>query len=157
MRVIEEKLIKNLTEESKKSPRKRAIFRFHEYQEPIQRMVNAIRPESYVRPHKHQNPDKVEGFVILKGKVAILRFDNKGKVLQAEILDEKGPVYGVDIPAGEWHMMIALKRNSVVYEVIQGPYNEKTHKKFAPWAPAEENKKKAAVYLIKLKEKLHFN
>lgn len=154
MRIIDEDLINSLTKEAKMSSRKRAIFRFHQYKEPVQRMINEIEPESYVAPHKHENPDKVEAFVILKGRVAILKFDDQGKIIQREILDERGPVYGVDIAPGEWHMMVSLKPNSVVYEVIQGPYEEKSHKRFAPWAPLEENKKEAKLYLEKIKAKL---
>ncbi|MBM3205947.1 cupin fold metalloprotein, WbuC family [Candidatus Shapirobacteria bacterium] len=154
MRVISKSLIDDLIRQAKKSPRQRAIFRFHRHQEPVQRMLNAIEVGSYIPPHKHENPDKVEAFVILKGKIAILRFDNQGKIIQKEILDEKGPVYGVDIAPGEWHMMMALKKECVVYEVIQGPYQKKTHKKFAPWAPDEEATQEAKFYLRKIKKDL---
>lgn len=157
MRIIDENLIKDLIKEAQNSPRKRAIFRFHQHQEPVQRMINAIEPQSYVTPHKHERPKKSEAFVILKGRVAILRFNNQGKIIQKEVLDEKGPIYGVDIAPGEWHMILALKKNSVVYEVIQGPYKKETHKKFAPWAPAEEEIAKNKLFLKEIKKKLRFN
>jgi len=154
MRVIDKNLISHLVKEAEESPRKRTIFRFHQHQELVQRMINAIEPQSYVPPHKHERPNKVEAFIILKGKVAILRFDNQGEIIQKVVLDEKGPVYGVDIQPGEWHMMVGLKKHSVVYEVIQGPYKKETHKKFAAWAPLEENKKEAQLYLEKIREKI---
>lgn len=154
VRVIDDNLISSLSEEAQSSPRKRTIFRFHEHPEPVQRMLNAIEPESYIQPHKHQNPDKPEVFLILKGKLAMVFFDDQGEILQTEILDENGPVYGVDIAPGTWHMPVSLKEGSVVYEVIQGPYEEATHKKFAPWAPAEEDQEAGQTYLQKIKAKL---
>lgn len=147
VRLIDEKLISNVVNEAKNSSRKRAIYRFHEHSDLVQRMINAIEPESYIPPHKHQNPDKPEVFLILKGKVAIVFFDDEGQVVQTEILDEKGPVDGVDIAPDTWHMPVSLKENSVVFEVTQGPYEETTHKKFAPWAPAEENRQAGQNYL----------
>ncbi len=154
MKILDENLIKNLIKEAQNSSRKRTIFRFHRRKELVQRMVNVIEPESYVPPHKHEKPDKVEAFVILKGRVAVLKFNNQGKIIQKEVLDEKGPIYGVDIAPGEWHNMVALKKHSAVYEVIQGPYKKKSHKKFAPWAPAEEEKSEAKKYLRNLKKSL---
>lgn len=151
VRIVDDKLLERIVSEAKKSPRKRAIYRFHEHPDLVQRMINAIEPESYIPPHKHQNPDKPEVFLILKGKVAIVFFDDGGQVVQTEVLDENGPVYGVDIAPGTWHMPVSLKEDSVVFEVTQGPYEEATHKKFAPWAPAEENRQAGQKYLQQVK------
>ena len=48
MRIIRQDMIDAWIEQS---PRKRTIFRLHEHHEPVQRMVNTIRP------HKHQDPE----------------------------------------------------------------------------------------------------
>ena len=60
MRLIDHGLIDALSAEASRSPRRRAIHRFHEHEEPVQRMINALRDDSYVQPHRHADPDKVE-------------------------------------------------------------------------------------------------
>lgn len=154
VRIVDDKLLERVVSEAKNSSRKRAIYRFHEYPDLVQRMINAIEPESYIPPHKHQNPDKPEVFLILKGKVAVVFFNDEGQVVQTEILDENGSVHGVDIAPDTWHMPVSLKEDSVVFEVIQGPYEEATHKKFAPWAPLEDNHEAGQKYLQQIKQSL---
>jgi cupin fold WbuC family metalloprotein len=148
LRIITQFEIDDLIFQAKKSPRKRAIFRLHEHHEPVQRMINAMLPGTYIPPHKHENPDKVELFSILKGRIAVLQFDAVGGVEGVVILDALGINKVVDISPRTYHSLIALEP-SVSLEIIQGPYDEKTHKRLAPWAPVEDNPK-ANDYLMYL-------
>jgi cupin fold WbuC family metalloprotein len=148
LRVITQFEIDDLILQAKKSPRKRANFRLHEHHEPVQRMLNAMQPGTYITPHKHENPDKVELFSILKGRVAVLQFDEMGEVLGVIILEAYGQNKIVDIPPRTYHSLVALEPSACL-EIIQGPYDEKTHKRFASWAPLEDNPK-ANDYLMYL-------
>ena len=150
---IDNKLILKTIREAKKSPRHRAHSLFHSYQEKVQRMVNVYMEKAYIQPHKHQNPDKVEVFLCLKGKFLALAFDNNGKVIQHIIFGQKENVRGIEVPKKTWHAFWALEDDSVIYEVIEGPYDPQTHKKFAPFAPHEEEKEKAKKYMSELKNK----
>lgn len=154
VQIISTKLIKQVCLEAGKSSRKRSIVNFHQPQDKVQRMLNAVDPESYCPPHKHKRPDKTEVFLVLRGRGALVFFNNQGKISQYEIIDPKGPIIGVDIPPGFWHMPISLEKGTVFYEVIEGPYNPKTHKKFAPWAPSEEEKEKGKKFLLNIKNKI---
>lgn len=120
-----------------KSPRHRAIVRYHEHDEAIQRMLNALEPETYVRPHRHQDPDKVEIFVALSGRALVLQFDEAGTVQDFQLIAAGGSPAGVEIPPRTWHSVIALAPSTVLYEVIEGAFSPETHKSYAPWAPAE--------------------
>ena len=127
-----------LSEKAKQSIRKRANFNYHEQlDDTLQRMLNAMHIGTYVQPHKHENPDKREAFIILKGRVALVEFSDDGKPVDHIILDRSLGNYGVEIPAGTWHSLIVLEDNSVVYEVKDGPYNVSDDKNFADWAPGE--------------------
>jgi cupin fold WbuC family metalloprotein len=148
LRSITQVEIEDLIFQAKQTPRKRAILRLHEHHEPVQRMVNALIPGTYVTPHKHENPDKVELFAILKGKVAILEFNERGNVEVVIKLESEGNVKIVDIPPRTYHSIIALEPSAVL-EIIEGPYNVLTHKSFAPWAPFEDDAK-AGDYLMYL-------
>ena len=103
-------------------------------------MLNAIEPSTYVRPHKHENPDKVEAFVILKGKVLIVEFDDSGNIRASIVLSLNDGVYGVEIPPRTWHTIVSLEPETVVYEVKEGPYSPIDDKDFASWAPNENSK-----------------
>lgn len=136
MRAITQTLLDDLLEQAARSERKRVPYRFHEHHEPVQRMLNAIMPGSYVTPHKHENPDKVELIAILTGKAALLHFSDQGHIEAVFILEPDGPVRGVDIPPRVYHNFVALTP-CVILEIIQGPYQAETHKQFAGWAPRE--------------------
>lgn len=152
-KLIDTTLINKTIKEAHKSSRRRAHSRFHDYKDPVQRMVNVYMKDAYIQPHKHDNPDKVEVFLCLKGKFLALSFNHKGTVTERIIFGEKEKIRGVEIPPKTWHAFWALEDDSVIYEVIQGPYDAKTHKKFAPWAPSEKETEKAAKYMMRLKEK----
>lgn len=138
MRPIDHDLLNRMRAEADASPRKRAIYRFHEHEEPVQRMLNAVRDDSYVRPHRHANPDKVELFVALSGRMLALTFDEAGGVASHHVLDPAGPVMGCEIAPRTYHAIMALDPVAVALEIIQGPYDAATHKQFAAWAPEDE-------------------
>ncbi len=146
MRSINLVEIEQLIWQASKSKRKRAILRLHQHEEPVQRMVNAVLPGTYVPPHKHEDPDKVELFSILKGQVAVLRFNQIGEIDSVLPLDENGPIKIVEIPPRTYHSIVALKPSALL-EIIQGPYVAETHKQRAVWAPPEDSPK-ARDYLI---------
>ena len=135
MEIVEETLAK-----ARVSDRRRAIYCFHETSDEIpQRMINAFLEGTYVRPHKHENPDKLETFSILTGDVAVLTFDNSGNIEDKVILSYTGRNRIAEIPPRTWHSIVVLSPEAAVYEVIQGKYDSLTHKNFALWAPSEDD------------------
>ena len=148
MRAITRLELDNLLIEAKALPRKRTILRLHEHHEHVQRMVNIIHPGSYVTPHKHENPDKVELFTILLGQVSVIQFNDLGEIVEVHTLGEYSPTRLVEIPPRVYHTVIA-QEPSALLEIIEGPYDADTHKKFASWAPREEQPR-ARDYLLYL-------
>lgn len=135
---ITDKFISQNIDKKKILKRGRCNYNFHKkYSEKVQRFFNISNPLSYIRPHKHENPDKREIFIILKGRTVILEFDKKGNVKDYFILDSKKGNFGVEIPPKVWHTFISLERGTTLYEIKEGPYNPKADKSFAPWASAE--------------------
>jgi len=134
------------------SPRRRAIVRYHEHDEPVQRMLNAMEPDTYVRPHRHTTPPKVEAFLALRGAAAVVRFDDDGEVVEVATIRAGGPNFGAEIPPETWHTVVSLEPGTVLYEVLQGPYAAASHKDFAPWAPDEADPS-AAGFLADLRRR----
>ena len=138
MKIIDQDLISNIASKAKSSLRKRMNYNFHETLDAIfQRMLNALEPGTYVQPHKHENPDKVEAFIILKGKVLVVEFDDIGNVTKSCVLSVENKTFGAEVAPRTWHCIAALEPGSVVYEAKEGPYSPLNDKNFAPWAPKE--------------------
>ena len=136
-RPIEESQLARARADAKESPRGRSILRFHDHEERVQRMINAVEPGSYVRPHCHAAPDKTEVFLALEGRACICRWSDEGELLETVEIAADGPRRGVEIPPRVWHSLVALDAGTVLYEVIEGPFSPSDHKRFAPWAPEE--------------------
>ena len=154
MITINRNLVSSVSEQAKKSPRLRKNYNFHDdLEDPVNRMLNAFEPETYVRPHKHESPDKCEVFIILAGRALVLQFDASGEIIGQAILDHAQGVYGVEIAPREWHTIISLASGTVLFEVKQGPYVQIIDKNFAPWAPPEGSPQ-ASSYLASILAKL---
>lgn len=107
MKIINEALLNETTGRAKQSPRLRMNYNFHErLDDPVNRLLNALEPGTYLRPHRHLNPKKDEIFLLLRGRIAVFLFDNKGEITQTQILDPKEGVYGAEIKAGTWHGLL---------------------------------------------------
>lgn len=149
---FEEKDLEDLLSEAEISSRKRAIRLLHEPWEHAHKIINAILPDSYMRPHKHEDPHQSETFNSLKGKAHLILFDDNGEVSERVLLEGNRIV---KVPINMWHMVVASEP-SVLYIVKgqpEGGYNEKTDKVSALWAP-EEMTEEGTRYLQDLKHKL---
>jgi len=150
---IGEELLTEMSKKAKASPRLRTNYNFHQsYDAALQRMLNAAEPGTYIRPHKHEDPDKTEVFIILKGRVVIVEFDEKGRIVDHIILAVQKGAKAVEIPPRVWHTFIALEPDSVLYEVKEGPYDKISDKNFAGWAPEEGQEETGAFNKKILKE-----
>jgi cupin fold WbuC family metalloprotein len=135
---INDILLQETIKQAKESSRKRKNFNFHKSLDAnVQRMLNALEPGTYVQPHKHENPDKVEVFMVLKGKILVIEFDDAGLIVEHIVLSAASGNLGVEIPPKIWHCIIPLESGTVIYEVKDGPYSPIDDKNFAPWAPKE--------------------
>lgn len=138
MKHIHLQLLDSLSAEARASDRLRKNHNFHDFAaDPLQRMLNALEPGTYIPPHKHENPDKREAFIILKGKILVVEYDNQGRVVDHVLAAQCSEHYGAEVDPGKWHSVICLEPGTVYYEVKDGPYNPENDKQFAPWAPNE--------------------
>ena len=136
------------------SERKRMNYNFHtDSADTFQRMLNCVEPGSYCRPHKHESPDKREVFIILKGTLVVIEFDDNGNIIDKIVLNSSTGNYGVEIPPSTWHSIMALESGTVVYECKDGPYSPLNDKNFATWSP-EEGRTEAEIYYNELFKKV---
>jgi cupin fold WbuC family metalloprotein len=138
MKILDNKLLTELSELARSNPRLRQNYNLHaSLEDPCQRLLNAMEPGSYIRPHRHLVPPKQEGFVGVRGRLAAFIFDQQGKVIDVVLFGPRESACGLDLPEGVWHTVVSLEPGSVFYETKTGPYVPIAVDDMAPWAPAE--------------------
>jgi len=154
MIIINDSLISMVIEKARNSPRRRMNYNFHsQLCDPLQRMLNCMELGTYIQPHKHENPDKCEAFILLKGKLLVVEFDNDGHVTSHALLEAGTGTYGAEIAPRIFHCIITLEPGSVVYEIKNGPYSPIDDKNFASWAP-KEGEEECRLYMENLVRQL---
>jgi cupin fold WbuC family metalloprotein len=154
---IDRELLDAATAKAVVAPRRRMNHNFHQrFDDTMQRMLNAIEPGSYIRPHKHEDPDKREAFFVLRGRILVVEFEEDGTVADHILLDPAVGKHGAEIAEKRYHCLIALDPGSMIYEVKDGPYAPLNDKNFATWAPAEGSEGVAA-YMAGLLKSLGIN
>lgn len=150
MKIIDTILLNALSEEARNNLRLRKNLNLHSsYEEPSQRLLNAMEPGSYIRPHRHLHDPKPECFLGIRGKMALIIFSGLGEI---ETIVPFGPGqenYGADLRPGIWHTVVSLEKGSVFFETKPGPFNPIYKKDMAPWAP-EEGSLESLSYLNQL-------
>lgn len=150
--LIDRGLLEHTVEYSRESPRRRVIQPFHKQNsDTLHRMLNAVQPDSYVRPHRHLEPPKAEAWILLQGSLVFFTFEDDGTVRDSIFLARDGDAFGVDLVPGVYHTFVVLEPDTVIYEVKDGPYVASNDKAFAPWAPAEGDPG-APAYMARLLE-----
>lgn len=133
---ITDTLIDEVIAKAKTSPRRRMNHNFHpELSDPVQRLLNALEPWTYIRPHKHET--KEEAFVLLRGTVLAVTFNDDGSIRDHAVLSSRTGVSGVEFEENTFHMLTSLESGSVVYEIKEGPFIPHTEGSSAPFAPKE--------------------
>lgn len=144
-------LLDEVSQQARDSRRRRKNFNFHLHEtDPCNRLLNAVEPDSYVRPHRHLDATKDETIVVLRGSFGVVFFDQRGAVMRSLVICAGGDSVGVNIAHGQFHTLVALTAGSVLFEAKAGPYAPMVAEELAPWAPAEGDPASPA-YLEKLR------
>lgn len=154
MKVFSSDYLNDLIAQAQSSPRKRQHHNIHErYADPCQRLFNAIEPGSYIRPHRHAADPRDELLIAVRGYMALVTFDEQGKVngIVHFGVDRNGDglAVGAEVPANTWHTVTALEPGCILLEVKAGPFDPSQPKDLATWAP-DEGSPAALPYLNQL-------
>src|SRR5262245_13640341 len=80
------------------SARLRMNDNLHRMEDVVHRLLNATEPGTYVQPHRHRTPPKVETVAVLRGRGAVLIFDDRGALTEKSLLSPSGPDLVCEIP-----------------------------------------------------------
>ena len=121
MKIINKELLDEITRQAKESPRLRMNYNLHDSLDAkTQKLLNALEPGTILPIHRHPNTN--ETYLLLRGKLNVILYNDKKEVLETMHLDTANGNYGLDIPAGQWHSVEVLESGTVILEVKDGPY-----------------------------------
>ncbi|MDE0940669.1 MAG: WbuC family cupin fold metalloprotein [Pirellulales bacterium] len=102
----------------------------------LHEMMIAIRPDSYIRPHKH--PGKSESFHIIYGAVDIVVFEDDGAIREVVPLaaEDEAKAFYYRMSQPFFHTLIINSSLLVVHEITNGPF-VKDGTVFGSFAPGE--------------------
>lgn len=118
--IINDKLLDKVTAEAQASPRLRMNFNLHESLDAkAQRLINVLLPGTALPVHRHCHT--AETYVLLRGKMVVVFYDQTGAQIARHLLDPTTGNYGVQIPKGQWHTVEVIEPSAIL-EVKDGPY-----------------------------------
>lgn len=118
--LINDKLLDEVTAKAERSPRLRMNYNLHDsLNAKAQRLINVLLPGTALPIHRHRHT--AETYMILRGKMFVVFYDDLGGQIERYLLDPTIGNYGVQIPTGQWHG-IEIIEPSAIFEVKDGPY-----------------------------------
>ena len=137
-RIIGAATVDELAQKAAASPRLRTNLNFHsDSASAIQRLMLVMNKGTYVRPHRHNEADKWEMAIIVRGRATVVLFSNDGTVMERVDLEPNGRSFALETPAGTYHTWLPQDEHIAFIEFKHGPYDPEKTNEFAPWAPAE--------------------
>lgn len=151
---VDEEQIERGIAASRGSRRRRIILPLHRRQEaPVQRMVNFLQPDTYIRPHLHPREDATESITMMQGRICFLVFDEEGSIEQMIPLGGEGEPRVIDLEPRVWHSFLVMEDDTVIFESKMGPYDTERDKTFAAWSP-EEGTDEAMAWIREMKRQM---
>ncbi len=118
--IINDELLDKVTAEAETSPRLRMNYNLHESLDAkAQRLINVLLPGTPLPIHRHKHT--AETYVILRGKMFVVFYNDLGAQIKRFLLDPTQGNYGVQIPKGQWHTVEVIEPSAIL-EVKDGPY-----------------------------------
>lgn len=143
-------MVSNLLNQSRESGRKRMTQRIHKGDDAaVHKMFNALQPGTYIPPHRHLNTAKSETVLVISGALLYVEFEEDGTVKHHALVQPGTEIFGMYILPHIYHTFIALKPDTLIFEVKDGPYEHDSDKDFPDWAPPEGTPE-AEPYLLEL-------
>lgn len=121
MNLIDQALLDDLSRRAAANERLRMNHNFHDSLDaPSQRLLNALEPGTRMPVHRHLHTS--ETYVLLRGRLRVMYYDDAGCLEDETVLDPAVGCYGVHIPRGQWHSLEVLAPGTVLFEAKDGPY-----------------------------------
>ena len=117
--IIDKKILDELSEKAKASPRLRCNLDLrNSAEDQSQRMLNALEPGTVMPIHRHKTTS--ETCICIRGHFEEYFYDENGVLTETIDMVPGGPVLNID--AGQWHSLRCLESGTILLEAKDGAY-----------------------------------
>lgn len=118
--IIDKKVLDELTEKAKASPRLRCNLDLrNSAEDQSQRMLNALEPRTVMPIHRHKGSS--ETCVCVRGHFEEYFYDENGVLTDTIDMVPGGSV--LNIEKGQWHSLRCLESGTILLEAKDGAYH----------------------------------
>lgn len=147
---IDESSFSELHKLSKESPNGVARYCLHASpDDAVQEMVIYMQANACTLPHRQRG--KRKSYIVLRGDLCVLFFDDKGSVASKEVVTpagEAGPTL-LSFDSSSLHTTVCLGDDVIYVETITGPF-EPDKTEWAHWITSKDNAAEVRRYLALL-------
>ena len=130
--IIDNHHLDTLSTQAKASPRLRQNYDLRTSPaDNSQRMLNALEPGIVMPIHRHMKSS--ETICMVKGKMVMRLFDDKGAITDEFVMEPCGEHPMVQIEVGKWHSLEVMEERTVVFEAKDGKYEPLKEEDLMKW------------------------
>jgi len=115
--------------------------------ELLHQMVIVQHRSHYNRPKLHMG--KAKSWHLIEGRMAIVVFDETGKVVERTVLDER-EAFLYRLPADLYHTNVPLTPHVIHQEILLGPFVGDSDRRYGAFSPDGSDQAAAADYILGL-------
>ena len=146
MNIFNANVIGELFGKAEESPRKRAHMAIHEsFDEPVQRVLVALKKGTYVPPHFHSGSVPWELMCVIEGQVKVIIFNENHSVKSVHTLGEGQDAKLVQFGESEIHTLVSFSEFSNILEIKPGPYDPTSASNIVEGFPQESDNSSATI------------
>lgn len=147
---ITKDFIKELEQRAQANTLKKYRFCLHQNPEStLHEMIIVTTKDDMKYPDKHI--ETTESNIILKGKLLVVFFGEKGNIQKVFILDPEQLFY-YRCEKNQYHMTIPLTDVAIYVEIKEGPFHDKSNI-FPEWAPDRNDLKSMRIFNEEIKRR----
>ena len=133
MRDFSFETIQNIFSGVKQKHYKRSHFNLHmSHNSNCQKLLLKLIKGTFIKPHRHIHDLDSEILICLAGTCRVVKFHDDGRIHKSLILDTDHTPF-VEIYNHEWHTVLAISQEVILFEVKSGPFREEYSKEFPAW------------------------
>lgn len=130
-RVVSQALLAECAAAAEKSPRRRRHRNLHDTSDSIQRLLRVMEPDTYMQPHRQLGEAPFRLFVLVRGSVGVVFFNENGMTEEASLLSHEGGAVAIEVPGDRYFSLLCLEPHSALIEVREGPIQKDTRQHLA--------------------------
>jgi cupin fold WbuC family metalloprotein len=131
--------INNIFSGVKEKHHNRSHFNLHmSHNDNCQKLLLKLHRGTFIKPHRHIHDLDSEILICLQGRCRVVLFHDDGRIHKSLVIDTNHTPF-VEIYNHEWHTVLPISQEAILFEVKSGPFREEYSKEFPVWFKDAKN------------------